>query len=73
MPDSAYLWIQVCEQLKWHNKGSDTCIDTLNRLWRKNVAARHAAGQDLLQVPKLSEETVSVHVPRKVGSGATRP
>ena len=61
MPDPAYLWIQVCEQLKWHNKGSDTCIDTLNRLWQKNVAARHADGERLLQIPKLTEEMLNAH------------
>ena len=60
MPDSVYLWIQACEQLKWHNKGSDTCIDTLNRLWRKNVQARHAGGEALLDIPTVRDDMLMV-------------
>ena len=57
------MWIYVCEQLKWHNKGTDRCIDTLNRLWRKHpqVTAK-ATGQTLLQVPTLTEDMLTVRL-----------
>lgn len=55
-----YLWIRVCEQLKFHNKGSDRCIDTLNRLWRKHPRVKGESGEILLDVPLLSEEMLSV-------------
>ena len=60
MPDSEYLWIQVCEQLKWHNKGTDGCIDTLNRLWQKHTEVRSANGEVLLEVPTLTEDMLIV-------------
>ena len=55
-----YLWIQVCEQLKCHNKGDDRCIDTLNRLWRKHPHVKTAEGANLLDVPQLTEEMLTV-------------
>ena len=58
--DPTYLWIQVCEQLKFHNKGNDRCIDTLNRLWRKNPRVRAESGEVLLEVPLLTEEMLAV-------------
>ena len=60
--DSKYLWIQVCEQLKCHNKGSDRCIDTLNRLWRKNPRVRAQDGALLLDVPLLTENMLVVRL-----------
>ena len=59
-PDASPLWIQVCEQLKWHNKGADECIGTLNRLWRKHPAVTSQAGEPLLQVPVLTEKMLDV-------------
>ena len=53
-------WIEVCEQLKCHNQGADRCIDTLNRLWRKNPLVKSATGVALLDVPHLSETMLSV-------------
>jgi hypothetical protein len=58
--DSPYLWILACEVLKWHNKGSDRCIDTLNRLWNKHTEVRGKNGERLLEVPVLKEEMLSV-------------
>src|SRR5258705_4985937 len=56
----AYLWIQVCEVLKWHNKGSDRCVDTLNRLWQKHSEVRGPNGEKLMDVPVLSQEALVV-------------
>lgn len=55
-----FLWIQVCEQLKLHNKGNDRCIDTLNRAWRKNSKVLSKSGDVLLEVPVLTEDMLSV-------------
>ena len=60
MPSSDYLWIQVCEQLKWHNKETDRCIDTLNRLWRKHIEVNGPNGEVLLDMPTLTEEMLTV-------------
>ena len=57
---SAYLWMQVCEVLRWHNKGSDSCIDTLNRLWRKHPDVRAPTGETLISVPTLTEGMLTV-------------
>lgn len=57
-----YLWIQVCEQLKFHNKGDDRCIDTLNRLWRKHPGVKSKDGGILLNVPLLKEEMLTVKI-----------
>jgi hypothetical protein len=35
-PSPDELWSDACRLLAWHNKGSDSCIQTLNRLWRKS-------------------------------------
>src|SRR5687768_3031113 len=59
-PSSAYLWIQACEVLKWHNKGSDRCIDTLNRLWQKHPEVKSPNGERLLAVPTLTEQMIGV-------------
>lgn len=56
------LWVEVCEILKWHNHGSDSCIDTLNRLWQKHVEVRGPNGETLLHVPALSEHMLTVRV-----------
>src|ERR1700690_4384185 len=58
---SAYLWMQVCEVLKWHNKGPHQCIDTLNRLWQKHCEVIGAEGQVLREVPLLSADMLSVY------------
>ena len=58
--DAAYLWIQVCEVLKWHNMGSHRCIDTLNRLWQKHSEVKGENGERLLDVPVLSEEMLII-------------
>jgi hypothetical protein len=55
-----YLWVWVCEQLKFHNKGSDRCIDTLNRLWRKHPRVKGAEDKPPLEVPTLTEEMLLV-------------
>lgn len=60
MSDSEYFWIQVCDQLKWHNKGTDCCIDTLNRLWQKHLEVKSPGGEILLEVPTLSENMLMV-------------
>jgi hypothetical protein len=57
---AAPLWTQVCEQLKFHNKGDDRCIDTLNRLWRKNSRVVSPTGEVLLDVPTLTEHMLWV-------------
>lgn len=54
------LWIEVCEILKWHNKGKDRYIDTLNRLWRKYPDLTSANDENLQEVPVLSEEMLTV-------------
>jgi hypothetical protein len=59
---SRELWFEVCEILKWHNKGSDNCIQTLNRLWRKHVEVRAPDGSILLDVPILTEEGLTVSI-----------
>ena len=33
---SADLWTLACQVLRWHNQPGHTCIDTVNRLWRKS-------------------------------------
>ena len=58
--DQQHLCIRVSEQLKHHNKGDDRCIDTLNRLWRKNSRVRTKPGKVLLDVPLLTEEMLAV-------------
>jgi hypothetical protein len=58
--EQRFLWVKVCEQLKCHNKGADRCIDTLNRLWRKNSRLVGPDGEVLLTVPLLTEEMVAV-------------
>jgi hypothetical protein len=58
--DQQHLWIRVCEQLKLHNKGDDRCIDTLNRLWRKNSRVKTKTGKVLLKIPHLTEEMLAV-------------
>jgi hypothetical protein len=58
--NSAYLWMLVCEQLKWHNKGTHQCIDTLNRLWGKHSEVKGPNGEVLLKVPVLSEQMLTV-------------
>src|SRR5262245_3553995 len=35
-PDSGALWNEACDVLCWHKENVDTCIQTLNRLWRKS-------------------------------------
>jgi hypothetical protein len=57
-----YLWIQVCEQLKFHNKAGDVCIDTLNRLWRKNPRTKNAAGEPMFELPVLTVEMLTVSI-----------
>lgn len=32
--DSAALWTMAYAIIRWHNRGQDDCIETLNRLWR---------------------------------------
>lgn len=34
--DQLAIWAEFCDVLKWHNRESHCCIDTLNRLWRKH-------------------------------------
>jgi hypothetical protein len=58
--DSQYLWLAVCEIIKWHNKGTDQCIDTLNRLWRKHTEVVAPNGESLLHVPTLTEAMFTV-------------
>src|SRR3982751_6685720 len=58
--EQRYLWVKVCEQLKCHNKGADRCIDTLNRLWRKNSKVITPSGEVLLKVPLLTEDKLVV-------------
>ena len=58
--DQRHLWIRICEQLKCHNKSDDRCIDTLNRLWRKNSRVRTTTGEVLLEVPLLTEEMLAI-------------
>ena len=55
-----YLWIQVCEQLKWHNKGSHSCIDTLNRLWRKHPDIFAETEDFRAKMPVLTESMLEV-------------
>jgi hypothetical protein len=58
--DAQYLWLSVCEILKWHNKDTDQCIDTLNRLWRKHSEVVGPNGESLLDVPTLTESMLTV-------------
>jgi hypothetical protein len=58
--EGRYLWIQVSEQLKFHNKGTDRSIDTLNRLWRKNPRTMNANGVYIYDLPVLTEEMLAV-------------
>src|SRR5947207_3099035 len=58
--DPQFFWIQVCEQLKWHSKGSHTCIDTLNRLWQKHPEVKAESGEVLLDVPTLTANMIAV-------------
>ena len=58
--DAQYLWFTACEILKWHNKGDDQCIDTLNRLWRKHSEVVTPNGESLLHVPTLDESMIKV-------------
>ena len=60
--DRGYLWIQVCEVLKWHNQGAHHCIDTLNRLWQKHSEVRAENGNALIDVPVLSEQMLDVRI-----------
>lgn len=30
------LWNEMCDVIKWHNQQHHCCVDTLNRLWRKD-------------------------------------
>lgn len=61
---AVYLWIQVCEILKWHNQGSHQCIDTLNRLWQKHSEVKNQNGEVLLSVPVLTEDVLVVSLER---------
>ena len=58
--NSQYLWLTTCEILKWHNKGNDQCIGTLNRLWRKHSEVLGPNGESLLAVPELKETMLTV-------------
>jgi hypothetical protein len=49
------LWDEMCQVIKWHNHPQDYCVDTLNRLWRKDPLVENASRlpvlfQDLLDV-----------------------
>ena len=59
---SRILWIVACEVIKWHNQDSDSCIDTLNRLWRKHPAVTNNKGEKIIahDLPKLSETMIQV-------------
>lgn len=50
----------MCELLKWHNKGSDSCIDTLNRLWRKHSDVVSMSAEERMALPFLSEDMLGV-------------
>jgi hypothetical protein len=60
--DPGFLWIQVCEILKWHSQGSHLCIDTLNRLWQKHHEVTSKDGKRMLHVPVLTEEMLTVSI-----------
>jgi len=34
--NSDTLWNEMCDVIKWHNQRHHCCVDTLNRLWRKD-------------------------------------
>ncbi len=48
--DSDALWEVSCAIIRWHNRGTDGCIETLNRLWRKRPWM-----EDLDRLPRLTE------------------
>jgi hypothetical protein len=33
---SRSLWDEMCDVIKWHNYAQHCCVDTVNRLWRKD-------------------------------------
>ncbi len=49
------LWCEACDVLRWHSKNTDSCIQTLNRLWQKSpwVSSRRA-------LPELVEGQVQL-------------
>ena len=51
------LWDEMCEIIKWHNKPQHCCMDTINRLWRKDPFVHSPKA-----IPILNRETLSVEV-----------
>jgi hypothetical protein len=52
---------EAADQLRYHNKGSDNWVDTLNRLWRKNHFAKSMIGS---RFPELAEEMLGAELER---------
>ena len=53
------FWMEFCSVLKWHNRESHCCIDTLNRLWRKHPFVR-----DHEALPTIQRSDLRVHEER---------
>ena len=49
------LWNEMCQVIKCHNQAGHSCVDTLNRLWRKDPFAKK-----LSNLPLLTKDTLEV-------------
>jgi len=51
------LWYEMCQVIKWHNLPQHCCVDTLNRLWRKDPFVLDGS-----PLPVLSQDLLDVFV-----------
>jgi hypothetical protein len=64
---TSVLWAEACDVLRWHNRGTDTCIQTLNRLWRKSPWVKEPAALPILAEDQVRMVQEHWDLPRLVG------
>jgi hypothetical protein len=52
---TALLWNELCDVIGWHKQRHHSCVDTLNRLWRKDPFVKN-----LNALPTLSKSALEV-------------
>src|ERR1700674_1021067 len=58
------LWDEMCEIIKWHNEQQPCCVDTVNRLWRKDPFISHPDSLPVLSRAALRVEAEEWHLDR---------
>lgn len=47
------LWDEMCSIIKWHNKSQHCCVDTINRLWKKDPFVKNPNELPMLEKNQL--------------------